>query len=74
MNLTIALTAMVLVTVLSEWILWSIFRRKALPLNFPRRYDQSYFRFFDFKRLRIVAILHTIVLFVILIVLLVFLW
>ena len=74
MDLTIAITAVIVSTVLSEYVLWTIFRHKAEPLSFPRAFDTSYFRFFEMSRLRLVTIVHTVFVLTVLILLYIFLW
>ncbi|UPA22585.1 hypothetical protein K8942_06085 [Candidatus Peribacteria bacterium] len=59
-TLFITLAAAIAVTLLSEGVLWWIFRQKLTPLVFPHELDTSYFRFFSMRRLRIAAALHTL--------------
>lgn len=74
MDLIIAITAVTIITVLSEAVLWMMFRRKAQPLAFPREFDTSYFRFFELSKLRLIMIIHTIFLLIVLILLYIYLW
>ena len=74
MNLFIALGVITVATVGSELILWMMFMRRMKPLQFPSELDTSYFRFFEARRLRIIAILHTILLLAVFYTLYSFLW
>jgi hypothetical protein len=74
MNLAIVLLAAVLVTVLSEYMLWSMFRRKAEPLVFPKELDTSAVGFFTIGRMRVFTLIHTALMIVVLCAVFSFLW
>jgi len=57
-----------------EIIIWILFRRKIEGVCFPNETDHSHFGFFSIARLRIIAILHTIVLLAVLIISAIYLW
>ncbi len=72
--LLIAIGIMLLCTVLSEGILWWIFRRKLTPLLFPHELDTSFFRFLSLARLRAIGIAHTVIVLLCVTFCLIFLW
>lgn len=59
---------------LLEFALWIAFRRKAELLQFPRDTDVSFFRLLTVGRLRVAAVLHTVLMMFILGFILFFLW
>lgn len=60
--LTLILVLMNAGIILAEGVIWQFFRVRVSPLVFPHELDASYFRFFTMKRMRLVAILHTVIL------------
>jgi len=73
-SLVIIIVICILATVVCEVVLWSLFHQKMTPLSFPHELDTSYFRFFSLARIRMVAIVHTIVVAVMLTLLCLYLW
>lgn len=63
MGLALAIAAGIVI-VLLEFILWTLFRRKIVGLEFPREVDASVFHFFSGRRMRTLALIHTIILLV----------
>ncbi|MDD5103488.1 MAG: hypothetical protein PHX93_03750 [Candidatus Peribacteraceae bacterium] len=49
---------------LLEWILWMLFRRKFIEICLPAQGEEVFFHFFTVWRLRLLAILHTLMLLV----------
>lgn len=56
--LTLAILS--LLTILTEWICWRLFRRKMEALRFPVTSGQNALHTFWIGRLRLLAICHTI--------------
>ena len=57
-----------------ELIAWWLFRRKLAGLSFPPNADGSDLPLFTVQRLRLIALLHTIVMIVVCVLVLLFLW
>lgn len=73
-SLFIAIGAWVLITLLLEWSMWKLFRRKFTQICLPTGSGQSLFHFFTIGRMRILAILHTILLLALIIIGHILLW
>lgn len=58
----ITIASLVGFVLVSELFLWKLFRRHVDPVVFPSETDTSQIGFFSVGRLRIVALIHTIVL------------
>jgi hypothetical protein len=70
----IFLTIAIVFILSSETFLWTLFRRKTVGIRFPHELDTSFFRFFTLARVRMVALLHTLFLFTVVVFSLLFLW
>ncbi len=60
-NLWFALAGTLSFLLIGEFILWRLFHRRVEPLCFPPDRDASEIGFFRMGRLRLIAIIHTIV-------------
>jgi len=58
----------------AEGILWAMFRQRVHPLNFPKELDRTGLRIFAFRRVRLIALLHTIVMMALATAAFLFLW
>lgn len=47
---------------ITELTLWKIFRKKLAGLSFPSEIDESFHGYFSINKIRIFAIIHTIIL------------
>lgn len=57
---TIALLACTVL--LGEFVLWRLFRQRVDPIIFPSETDTSQFGFFSIGRMRLIAVIHTVLL------------
>lgn len=64
----------VLTTLILELVGWWCFRSKMNGIDLPRELDASFFRFFSFTRMRVIAIIHTVFMLAVLIPSFLFLW
>lgn len=58
----------------AEGILWIMFRRRVLNLNFPKELDRTGMRLYGYNRVRIIALAHTIVMMALAAAAFLFLW
>jgi len=74
MPLLTPLLTVAIVIIVMERLLWVLFRRRMAPLDFPQDIDWSQAHFFSFRKLKILAVLHCIVLLAVTILAILFLW
>lgn len=68
------LIASLVIIAFAEGILWAMFRQRVQPLNFPKELDRTGLRIFMFRRVRITALLHTLVMMALVTAAFLFLW
>lgn len=62
------------VVIITNGVLWMMFRRKIAGVTFPHEADRSFFGFFTPLRMRIVCIVHALFIIVVIIFLYLRLW
>jgi len=63
-SIFIAIGCWIILILLAESIMWALFKRKFAQICLPTEADKTIFHFFTVGRMRIVALLHTLVLIV----------
>ena len=74
-SLFIAIGSWILLIVILEWLMWTLFRRKFAQISLPTSFnDRTIFHLFTLGRMRIFALLHTLLLMAAVVVSHLFLW
>ncbi|MDD4628282.1 MAG: hypothetical protein PHE68_02705 [Candidatus Peribacteraceae bacterium] len=74
-SLFIAIGSWVLLIVILEWFMWVLFRRKFTEISLPTAFsDRTIFHLFTIGRMRIFALLHTLLLIAVIVVSHLLLW
>lgn len=60
-SLFIAIGSWILVVLLIEWFLWMLFSHKFAQIYMSAQGDKIFFHFFTLGRLRILALVHTLI-------------
>lgn len=61
-ELTLTIVLLLCTALVGEALLWRLFRRRVDPVIFPADQDASQLGFFRLGRMRVVALAHTIIL------------